>query len=336
MVMMEYYVYVYLDPRNKGNFTYGEYEFEYEPFYVGKGCGRRDVSHISRAKNDKFTKNYHLINKIRKILGVNLQPIVIRINDGLSEVNSCGLEIDLISLIGRLDLKSGFLVNLTDGGEFGLNKSDETLKKLSLAKKGENNPRYGYKETDEEKSKRVNSIKDYYKNNEHFMLGKTYDEIHGVEKSIEILNKLKGRESPMKGKSHKESSKIFMSLAKIGENNPNKGGLSEEHKEKIRQSNLGWKHTPETIKKLKEIQRQSRPKRKNKYSFKDPRGNEFIVFGKSEYSEFIINNSLSERLIKCKVNCGVITLGDIKIIRKSNKNTIGWEVMKIKYNEIED
>jgi len=34
--MNKYYVYVYLDSRKPGKYKYGEYEFDYEPFYVGK------------------------------------------------------------------------------------------------------------------------------------------------------------------------------------------------------------------------------------------------------------------------------------------------------------
>lgn len=45
-IQNKFYVYVYLDPRKPGKYKYGEYEFDYEPFYVGKGTGRRIRNHF--------------------------------------------------------------------------------------------------------------------------------------------------------------------------------------------------------------------------------------------------------------------------------------------------
>ena len=40
------YVYVFLDTSKKGTVQYGEYKFEYQPFYVGKGTFDRCDEHF--------------------------------------------------------------------------------------------------------------------------------------------------------------------------------------------------------------------------------------------------------------------------------------------------
>jgi hypothetical protein len=51
--MNNFYTYIYLDPRKPGNFKYGKYEFNYEPFYVGKGYNERCYIHL-KCKDDYF------------------------------------------------------------------------------------------------------------------------------------------------------------------------------------------------------------------------------------------------------------------------------------------
>ena len=48
--MNEYYVYIYCDPRKKGEFKFEglEYIFNYEPFYVGMGKGYRFRRHTTK------------------------------------------------------------------------------------------------------------------------------------------------------------------------------------------------------------------------------------------------------------------------------------------------
>lgn len=61
----DYYVYVYLNPLIPGNFKYGEYFFEYEPFYVGKGRGDRYKRHLTEKRTNKC--NIEKITKINNI-----------------------------------------------------------------------------------------------------------------------------------------------------------------------------------------------------------------------------------------------------------------------------
>ena len=116
-VLLHFYVYVYLDPRKPGKFKYGEYEFEYEPFYVGKGEGDRFRRHLTEYQlvHDKNKLKVHKIKKIIKEIGKH--PIVIKFKDNISEKESFELETKMIITIGRKDLGKGPLTNLTDGGE---------------------------------------------------------------------------------------------------------------------------------------------------------------------------------------------------------------------------
>jgi hypothetical protein len=125
----DYYVYAYLDPRKPGVFNYGEFSFNYEPFYIGKGKNKRCNDHIKEAKkiknlNIKINKaNFPLVNlcKISKILKIlktpNYSPIVVKLECNLSEKDSFLSENRYIRTIGRYDLKKGPLTNMTDGGE---------------------------------------------------------------------------------------------------------------------------------------------------------------------------------------------------------------------------
>ena len=66
----DYYVYTLCDPRKPGAYEYGEYKFEYEPFYVGKGKSNRCTAHLKESSlKVKSYKN----NKIKTILNENLE-----------------------------------------------------------------------------------------------------------------------------------------------------------------------------------------------------------------------------------------------------------------------
>jgi len=149
--MNNYYVYIYLDPRKHGKYTYGSYEFDYEPFYVGKGKGMR-------YKRIKYRKNPYFEHKINKIKELGLEPIIVRF-ENLNENKSFKVEKQLIHIVGRYNTTSGPLVNMTDGGEGSSGKlmSQETRNKMSLTHRGHNHPMFGKHHS--EKSKRLMSEK---------------------------------------------------------------------------------------------------------------------------------------------------------------------------------
>lgn len=134
-----YYVYLYVKPDGT-------------VFYVGKGKEDRYLHHLQEAKKPKSKdKNKLKISTIRKILKQGLEPDIRFIDKNLSEEQAFELEEFLISEIGRIDLGTGTLTNLTNGGEgsSGVIVSEETRHKRRLKMQGELNPNYGCKDTPE-------------------------------------------------------------------------------------------------------------------------------------------------------------------------------------------
>lgn len=199
--MRNYYVYIYLDPRKPGKYKYGEYEFNYEPFYVGKGKGRRCKANCGRTQYFK--------NKINNIKKSGLEPLVTKLEENLNEEKSFLLEFKLIDIVGRKDLNKGPLINFTNGGEgcSGWICSEETRKLMRENHanfKGKNHPMYG--------------IHRFGKYNP--MFGKH----HSEEAKRKQSDKKKGIKCPehskrMKGRSVSEKTKKLISEKQRGENN---------------------------------------------------------------------------------------------------------------------
>lgn len=134
--LKSFYVYCYLDPRKKGHFCYInadgiEIRFSYEPFYIGKGKSNRLFDHLKSSSKHSL-KN----NKIKKIRSSGFQPIILLLKHDCFECDALEFEKSLISIVGRIDLTTGPLTNLTDGGDGILNVSNSTRKKMSISATG--------------------------------------------------------------------------------------------------------------------------------------------------------------------------------------------------------
>lgn len=105
-----FYVYALLDIRKPGEFKYGKFTFEYEPFYIGKGKGSRTSAHYLRS--NKLVKN-----KISKILRETGEShVVVMLKHKMTEDTAYLLEEQAINTVGRKDQGKGPLLNLVNGG----------------------------------------------------------------------------------------------------------------------------------------------------------------------------------------------------------------------------
>lgn len=142
------YVYAYLNPEKPIDKNYNGTHFEFEPFYIGRGKNKRDISHLRyvkqeircgrisnyNLKNYKFGKMKIMVNLLSK----NKEPIIIRLKNNLTTEEADAEEIKYISAIGKMLNETGPLTNLTDGGKTttGYIHTPKTKKKISEAKKG--------------------------------------------------------------------------------------------------------------------------------------------------------------------------------------------------------
>lgn len=142
-----FYVYVYLDPRKPGKYVYGDFQFDYEPFYVGSGQRKRYLSHakdsVLHRDNSNPLKSHKILKIIKETSREQLVRLIVKIKKNLYLDDAQKLEIKLIQTIGRYDLKTGPLTNLTDGGEGHLN----------YPKFGKDNGMYGKKHSEKSKER---------------------------------------------------------------------------------------------------------------------------------------------------------------------------------------
>ena len=153
-----FYIYAYIDPSKKGEYFYEclDFSFLYEPFYIGKGQNERMFIHL---KDYRLKRKNHMSNKINKLKKNGIEPIIIKLYDGLTEKEAFDKEIFLIKYIGRKLKEEGPLVNIVDGGEgvSGLVHTKESREKMSL--KGDKHPNWGKKFKESTKKKISEKLK---------------------------------------------------------------------------------------------------------------------------------------------------------------------------------
>jgi hypothetical protein len=180
-----FYVYVYLDQRKPGKYKYGEYEFDYEPFYVGKGSNGRYIKHLRDAytyKDLKYHKcNIYKCNIIRKIKEVTgNDPIIIKYKENLMERQSFDLEIDMINILGKKS-NGGILTNVIDGGD---------------GNSGEKNPMWKHKHTEKSKKLMRDNHADFSGKN-HPQFGTKHSKERIEENRLSNIGKQVGKNHPM-------------------------------------------------------------------------------------------------------------------------------------------
>lgn len=129
---MNAFVYIFFDPRNG------------DPKYVGIGGEHRAFRHLQG--NGSSNKGLQAFIEEMKSVGISIKPIMIPQE---SKEQAKKTEIYMIKLYGRVDLGTGTLFNLTDGGDGmlnpspyikeimrGVNSSDAHRKALSESLKG--------------------------------------------------------------------------------------------------------------------------------------------------------------------------------------------------------
>jgi hypothetical protein len=119
-MLHDFYVYAYLDPRKPGSYDYSELHFDFEPFYIGKGREDRDKAHLRELAQPSAKYNKIKRTKIIHIIGEAMLPIIVHIQENLTEQEAWDMEEAIIQKIGRICENTGPLANFHKGGNGGV------------------------------------------------------------------------------------------------------------------------------------------------------------------------------------------------------------------------
>jgi len=188
---------VVMTTQHNDYYTYAYLREDKTPYYIGKGRGNRAYDKRRRIKPPEDTSRILLLKK------------------NLTEAEAFKHEVYMIFVLGRKDLGTGILRNLTNGGEgaSGAVRSAEAKKRYSESKTGEKNPNYG----------------------------RTGEKSHmfGVPKTEEWK---KAHSERMSGRTHTEEQKKARSERMSGENNPNYGVPHTEEWKKAQSKRMSGRY----------------------------------------------------------------------------------------------
>lgn len=250
------------------------------PFYVGKGCNGRLKDHRREAeslkgKPGRKSIKIAIIHKLWK-QGLDFKEDIF-INN-YSEEDALAIEIAAIEQYGRIDLGTGCLANLTNGGEgtsgytpwnkgktaaseesierarqlnLGRIRSSETKDRLKQSHLGQPSGFKGKHHKEESKEK----LRKARLKQADPRIGKNHTEESKLEISRSRKGKCTGEDNPnWQGRAYTEERRKNDSERMSGENNPNYGKHpAEETIEKIRIGNIGQKRSDETKEKLRQV-----------------------------------------------------------------------------------
>lgn len=217
--ILNYYVYVLLNTLNPGKFSFGEFCFDYEPFYVGMGNKRRAKLHFTKTELDR-KHNVEKNDLILKIINeTGDYPLIEYMHERISQEEASLEEKKFIKLIGRKDFNEGPLLNKTDGGE-GFHRLNESSKrKIGDSRRGDKHPLYGKaltKETKRRISKSLSGEKhpnfgvSWSKEVKNNMSNGAKNRVYTKEGLKKLSQAKMGDRNPFYGKHHSEETKAIL------------------------------------------------------------------------------------------------------------------------------
>ena len=241
--ILEEYVYVFVDTRKPGKFSYTNIPFSclYEPFYVGKGSGDRALYHIKESSWNTTTNPHKTrkINLIKEETGEDPNFFMFQCD---SAENAFSMEELCIETIGRSCINLGPLTNITKGGlgNRGVPTSEETKEKISSSMKeylstlsedelSDRCPTKGRKRTDEERENIRQSRLGWNPSEEaRKNMSKSHKDVPLSKEHAKHISEA------LKGKPHSKEWNEKVGNALRGK------PKSEEHKQKLREASLRY------------------------------------------------------------------------------------------------